>query len=285
MLDTFKEILDTWGMFQHSYYAGLLAACCLALISLIIVGKRKDFLGASLSQVSLMSIAFVLSLESYLVHMSVELTESLILQYSLSIGVSIGFAYFILEFYQSKKSHSHMSVIVYLLGACSSVLLVVNSPHGTEEIHQLNSSSLIGANQYDVIVLSIVLVVGLVFFQTNYKRFYLFLLDPEMASTIGISSKLTHLQFSVLIGTVIGVSLKVVGFLFCFAFSVLPALCAMQFRSSMKSFHWICMGLASLCVLMSFFFSMHWDMPLTQLAVLFSLVQYFMISVLYNKKA
>ncbi|MCO4783272.1 MAG: metal ABC transporter permease [Candidatus Cloacimonetes bacterium] len=284
MIETFGEIINTWQMFQHSYYAGLLSAASLALISLIIVGKRRDFLGASLSQVSLMSIALILSLESYLVHLSIELTESLFLQYFLSIFVSIGFAYFILEFFQPKKLHSHLSVVVYLLGACSSVLLVVNSPHGTEEIHQLNSSSLIGANYYDVIVLSIVLICSLIYFERNYKKLYLFLLDSEMASTIGISSKKTHLEFSILIGTIIGVSLKVVGFLFCFAFSVLPALCVIQLRTSMKSFHWFAMALASLCVLISFYFSMYWDMPLTQLAVLFALLQYFFISILQMQK-
>ncbi|PCJ19365.1 MAG: hypothetical protein COB02_08225 [Candidatus Cloacimonadota bacterium] len=280
MIDTINDMIESWELFEHSYYAGFLSAFCLALLGLIIVGKNKDFIGASLSQVSLMSIAFILSIEDYMHDFTDAFLESLILQYGFSIIVSILFSYFILEVFNRSSQKSHLSSIVYLFGASLAVLFVVNNPHGTEEIHQLNSSSLIGANISDVYLLLIILIVELFVFIKFHHKIYLFLIDPIMASTIGFSSKKMNLFLSILIGLVIGVCLKVVGFLFCFSYSLIPALCTIQVIKSMGYFQLFSLLFAFVSLVFSFFFSVHWDVPFTQLAVFFILLQYLSVFIL-----
>ena len=266
------EFLDSWDLFYLSFLAGWLSALCLPLAGVLVIGRRQVFLGASLAQSSIFGIALILFLEG----MGILKIDPHLASHSASIIFSVLGALLIFSLAHRGRTHNEVSALLFLFCSSGAVLLVSGSPHGTEEVHALTVSTLLGASRLDVWTLFIILVVLVSPFLWKNKELGLYLLDPETAGACGLRVGLRDLGSAVVIGAVVGFCLKVTGFLFVFAFLVLPVLAAREWVLRFRFLPVLSCVISLLCCSMAFLLSVNWDLPPAQVAVFILSLSWFL---------
>ena len=218
------DFLASWSLFQTTYLAGWLLAALLALVGVWVVAREQIFLGVAISQASALGIAVAIFL-------GVEPSGAGALQELSASGLAVVAAVataLVSARVRREGGESPEAVIgfVFLLAASVPTLLLAGSPHGLEEIQRLSFSTLLGASEADLAVLTALAlaVVGLVL--RFRDELVLVAVDPEMASAVGLHPPRVRLAVAVGLGVCVGLAMRVSGLLYTFGFLVLPALIA-----------------------------------------------------------
>lgn len=258
-----EEFSSSWSLFYWSFLAGWLACLCLSLCGVIVIAKRQVFLGAALSQSAILGIALSLVLEVS------DLTgiDNEIISHSFAVLVALGGAWIIFFLARRYRAQAEISALVFLTSASGAILLVSKSPHGTEEVHAMTASSLIGATPLDVFILAIAFLVLLSLGIWKKRELGLFLIDYETAGAVGIPVEKWDFVCAIVIGLVVGFCLKVAGFLFTFGFLIIPLLTAREISKSIGILPLVSMILGFLVCTISFLLSISYDFPPAQVAV------------------
>jgi len=258
-----EEILSSWELFHLSFLAGWLSCLCLSLAGILVVAKRQVFLGAALSQASIFGISLVLVLEA------VEffgLDEEMI-SHGAAVLFSLlgaGLVYFLAR---KGRSHNEICSLIFLLCASGAILLVSGSPHGTDEVHSMMASSLLGATDHDVWILVGTFAVLLILGFWKYRELGLFLIDSQTASAVGLSLRLWDFGSAAVVGFVVGFCLKVTGLLFTFGYLVLPVLAGRELIKRLSLLPMMsCLIAFSTCTL-AYLITVVKDLPPAQVAV------------------
>ena len=221
------DFVSSWSLFRDSYLTGWLIAVLLPLLGVLVVARDQIFLGAAVSQASLLGIATALRLVSALGLASLSWLDPDTFVSSVAGLAAVLAALFTARGgARSGDSHESITGFVFLLGASGAVLLMAHSPHGMEEIHRLLASTIIGATQGDVIVFAglVLATIGLVARST--AELLLLVMDPELARSLGMRVERWNLGLAMWLGLVVGLSNRVAGAIFTFGCLVLPALTA-----------------------------------------------------------
>ena len=223
MIDSF---VSSWALFQNAYLSGWLIGILLSLIGVLVVARDQIFIGAAVSQASLLGIALgiwsggLLGTDSW---WNSDLVRSL-----------MGGLFAVLAAFLTtgggrragQETHEAITGWVFLFSVSASILLLAHSPHGMEEVNRLLSSTIIGARATDVWVFAgMTLLTGLVLV-VYYRPVLLITLDPVMARAVGLRTGLWNGLLSTWLGLTVGFSIRVSGVVFAFASLVLPALIA-----------------------------------------------------------
>lgn len=263
-----QEFIQSWGLFHNSWLAGWLLAVLLSMTGVLVVAKDQIFLGAAVAEASTLGVALGMWLTSVGPFHGVEWMES-DLFLSLLAGASSVAATLLTSRSGrwGRESTEAVTGWVFLAAASFAILLVSHSPHGTEEIHRLLSSSIIGSSSEEVTFLAIAtFCVGcsLLYFR---RRILLVLTDPDMAQASGVPARAWELFTCGLLGTTVGYSLRVSGMLYTFGCLVLPALSARSFSRTASGVFVAAPILAILTTFVAFVLANHWDYPPGQTAV------------------
>lgn len=148
-----------------------------------------------------------------------------------------------------------------------SILIVLHSPHGVEEIHRLLSSSIIGATMADVWISGILTALTVFFLIILYRKLLLFALDSAMAVATGLKMKTWSVVASTWLGLAIGLSIRSSGMLYTFGCLVLPALVAKNLCREVRRMFFVAPITVLVIGFIGFFLANGYDYPPGQLTI------------------
>lgn len=265
MIDAF---LASWPLFHNTYLSGWLIGIVLSLLGVLIVARDQIFLGAAVSQASLLGIAIAILLGGWITLDEHHWVRSDIFHAIVGGVFSIMAALFAARGSPTAGRESHEAVTgwIFLLSVSSSVLLMSHSPHGLEEVHRLLSSTLIGATPTDVWIFAGMTAVTIVALWYCHRPALLIVMDREMARAVGLRVGRWDTLFAVWLGTVVGFSIHVAGVIYAFASLVLPALIAKNLSREVRSMFFLAPLFALASGIFSFMLANHYDYPPGQMA-------------------
>ena len=263
MIDSF---VSSWPLFQNAYLSGWLIGILLSLIGVLVVARDQIFIGAAVSQASLLGIALgiwsvgLLSPDSWwnsdLVHSFMGGLFAVLAAFLTTGGGRRA----------GQETHEAITGWVFLFSVSASILLLAHSPHGMEEINRLLSSTIIGARVGDVWIFSGMTLLTVSALIVYYRPVLLITLDPVMARAVGLRTGLWNGLLSTWLGLAVGFSIHVSGVVFAFASLVLPALVAKNVGWTAQSLFVLapCVSLGS--SVFAFVVANHYDFPPGQMA-------------------
>ena len=138
------SFLESWVLFHHTYVAGWCIAALLATVGVIVVARDQIFLGAAVSQASMLGIALGMWAGGF-GGVECQWCES---EWLLAVcGSSFAVLGALLTAggmrHGGGESHEAITGWVFLLSSSLAVLVLSHSPHGLEEVHRLLSSTII----------------------------------------------------------------------------------------------------------------------------------------------
>lgn len=262
------SFLDSWPLFHNTYLAGWLIALTLAVVGIPVVARDQIFVGAAVSQASMLGIALGMWTAGLLPPENRGWLESERALAALAVAFSILATLFTMRGgRRGGESYEAITGWIFLAGASFSVLLMAHSPHGLEEVHRLLFSTLIGAGRIEVWEFAglAALVCGIAF--SRPRRLLLWTMDPGMAAAVGMRVRAWNLGFAVLLGLAVGLSLRVAGMLYTFGGLVLPALLAKNLCREMRPMLWVSPLCGLALAVLAFVLANHYDYPPAQMAV------------------
>jgi ABC-type Mn2+/Zn2+ transport system permease subunit len=235
-----QEFITSWALFRDSYLAGWLLAVLLPMLGVLVVARDQIFVGAAVSQASLLGIAAALRVVAWLGLASVAWLDPDVVV-SAAAGAAAILAALATAGGVARRGDSHESItgFVFLVSSSAAVLLMAHSPHGMEEINRLLSSTLIGATTTDVAVFGILCLITATTLVLRGAELVLLVMDHEMAEAVGVRVDLWNFALAIWLGLVVGLSNRVAGAIFTFGCLVLPALAARSFCREVRSMLWV----------------------------------------------
>lgn len=232
------EFVASWPLFHNSYLAGWLIAVLLPLLGVLIVARDQIFLGAAVSQASLLGIACGLLLGSFAGTLSIAWLGS-----DGALSTTAGLFAIVAALVTTRggsgggRGDSHEAITGLVFLACSSlaVLLLAHSPHGTEEIHRLLASTIIGATSGDVWLFVALVALSVAVVAARHRELALLVMDRQMAEAVGLPVRLWGVVLAVWLGIVVGLSNRIAGTMFTFGCLVLPALVARNLCAEVRA--------------------------------------------------
>ena len=271
------DFLDSWPLFQNAYVSGWLIGILLSLIGVLIVARDQIFIGAAVSQASLLGISVGIWFGSQMTTDYHSWWHS-DLYHSLMGGGFAVFAAFITALggrRAGQETHEAITGWVFLASVSGSILILAHSPHGMEEVNRLLSSTIIGAQTQDVWIFALMtLLTGLVFI-VQYRPLLLLVLDPEMAQSVGVKTGLWESFLSIWLGLAIGFSIHVSGVVYAFASLVLPALVAKNTGWTAQSLFFLAPSISLISGIFAFVLANHYDFPPGQMAA--AILSFFLV--------
>ncbi len=223
MLESF---VSAWPLFQHAYLAGGLIGMLLALLGVLVVARDQIFIGAAVSQASVLGIALGLWAGSRLGPASWAQTD---LVHSVLGGLFAVLAAWLTTGGGGRTGRATPEALtgwVFLGSVSGTILLLAHSPHGMEAVHRLRASTIIGARAADVWLFSALLLLTGAGLAVSHRAVLLLTLDPLMARAAGLRVGCWNGVLAAWLGLTVGFSIRVAGVVFAFASLVLPALIA-----------------------------------------------------------
>lgn len=263
-----SSFLTSWALFHNTYMAGWLIGILLALVGVVVVARDQIFIGAAMAQASTLGIALAMWLGSSVAAGQLPWLQSDNFLSALAVVFSVLATLVAAGGEETgKETHEAVTGWVFLAGASLSVLVAARSPHGLEEIHRLQSSSLIGATAGDVWIfatLAGITALGLAF---SYRRVLLFALDPVMAAAVGMRVPLWSVGISAWLGLAVGLSIRSAGMIYTFGCLVLPALVAKNICREVGPMFLVAPGVALAAGVAGFVLANQYDYPPGQMTV------------------
>lgn len=260
------SFVDTWPLFQHAYVSGWLIGLLLALIGVLVVARDQIFIGAAVSEASMLGIAVGIWLGNLLSYDAHSWWHSDLFHSAMGGLFAVLAALLTAGGSRGHETHEALTGWVFLVSVSLSILLMAHSPIGMEEINRLSSSTIIGARPADVWVFAALLLVTATTLWGCSRQALLLVIDPAMARAVGLRVELGNGLIAVWLGLAVGFSIHVSGVVFSFANLVLPALAAKNIcRESRQMF--VVAPVVSLATgVPAFVLANHYDSPPGQMA-------------------
>jgi ABC-type Mn2+/Zn2+ transport system permease subunit len=262
------DFLASWPLFHDVYIAGVLIALLLSLVGVAVVVRDQVFLGAAVSQASMLGIATGIwagaaARGTSWAWIESDTTHSVlggVFAVAGSLAVSAAASGF-------RESREALTGWLFLAGASLSVLVVSASPHGMAEVSRLLSSTIIGANAVDIAIVSLMLAATLAVLALRMRPLLLMLTDAETARACGIPVAGWDRLLAVWLGLAVAWSIHVAGMVFTFGCLVLPALVAKSVVREVRSLFFVAPVVAFAASAAAFVLANAWDLPPGQVAV------------------
>jgi ABC-type Mn2+/Zn2+ transport system permease subunit len=239
----------------------------LALLGVVVVTRDQIFLGAAVSQASVLGIAVAVCVGSLPGLAGCAWCDD-DWTHTLAGGVfAVAGSLLAGTTRLRRETHESLTGWVFLTSSCFAVLLLAHSPHGMDEINRLLASTIIGADFDDVVLFggALVLVAGAL--ARWHAPLRLVLMDREMASAVGVRVAVWDRVLAAALGAAIGLAIHVSGVVYSFGCLVLPALVAKNLCREVGRMFFVSPLVALAAAGMGFVLANYYDLPPGQAAV------------------
>ena len=253
-----------WELFADSFLAGCFVAWLLAQVGVLVVARDQIFLGAAVSQASTLGIAIALAIGAAVGE------ESWVHSAHFSTGTAVIFsviAAFVTSRVGQQESYEAVTGWVFLVAGSLAILIVADSPHGQEEVHNLLFSSIVVAQRTDVWIFSVLAVVTTTVVFLCRDRLLLFTIDPAMATAVGMRMSIWSFVSAVWLGVSVGLAISSSGLLFTFGCLVLAPLVAKNVLRELRPMLLVAPVVAVVATAASFVMADRFGYPPGQLTV------------------
>lgn len=262
------EFLSSWSLFADAYLAGWLLAALLGGVGVLVVARDQIFLGAAVSQASMLGLTVGISLSSWAFVTSSSWYQ--VDAFTSLCGGIFAIAGALATARRSaggEDSHEAVTGWIFAAGMSLSVLVVAHSPHGLEEVHRLMESTLIGAHRLDVLLLSAFVAISAAVLLLRWRTLVLVVLDPDLARVLGVRVDWWDRCFYIWLGVAIAFALRISGLIYTFGCLVLPALCAKAVCREVRTMLALAPALSAASAVVAFVLANHYDLPPAHVAV------------------
>lgn len=258
------DFVAAWPLFHDAWITGWLLAVLLATLGVLVVARDQIFIGAAVSQASVLGLAVAFRLGDQFGAGAGWVRSDAFLS---GMAVASSALAAVLTTRGGGATHEALTGWVYLLAASVAILVVAHSPHGLEEVHRILSSSIIGAGHADVLVTGVLVVVTGAAIWRVHRVLLLLAIDPAMAAAVGIGVGRWNVAVSLAVGVAVGVGIRSAGVLFTFGCLVLPALVARNLCREMRPLFVVAPAVALATSGLGFVLAHHGDYPPAQMTV------------------
>lgn len=262
-----ESFTDSWALFANAYLAGWLIALLLGLLGVVVVIRDQIFLGAAVSQASVLGIAVAICVGGLPVLADCGWCNDDWTHTVAGGAFAVAGAVLTATSRLRRETHESLTGWVFLAASSGAVLLLAQSPHGMDEINRLLASTIIGAGPVDVALFAVIFAAAAGATARVHAPLRLLLVDREMASAVGMRVRAWDLALAVSLGLAIGLAIHVSGVVYSFGCLVLPALVAKNVCREVKQMLWTSPLVALAASLVGFVIAHDLDLPPGQAVV------------------
>jgi ABC-type Mn2+/Zn2+ transport system permease subunit len=232
----------------------VLAAIC-AYLGVYVVLKRIVFVGASLAQISSAGIAL-----SFLIGQHIHYAYQHPLGVSLIVTL-LGTLLYSQQSLSRKVPQESIIGIGYLVATALTIMFIVRSPKGIDEVNELLAGSVITISNIEFIemlgVFSFVALIHALF----YKQFLFVSFDRDVAATQGYNTRFWEMLFYLVLGLTLSFSIQFAGLVTVFAYLVIPAVTGLVVARRMSTAFIVAIVAAVVSTFLGFCWALMADLP------------------------
>ncbi|MGH7496654.1 MAG: metal ABC transporter permease [bacterium] len=237
--------------FHYALYGSILVGMICAFLGVYIVARRVVFLGAVLTQVSVLGIAI-----TFLPFIEISHTlGSLIITLTLVVVLS--------RFLTGKRIPKDAVLGGVFVTAIALRALILQKTPKVEvaEIENLLRGDILFVTPALFHLMGAVFTLALVIHLLFFKEFSYISFDADTAATQGFNVSRWEIAFYLIAAAVISVATHMVGDMFVFGFLVIPAVAAMLLVRSVKSIFAVAVLIGALAPVAGLFLAFKYDFP------------------------
>ena len=234
--------------------AMIVAAIC-SYIGVYVVLKRIVFVGASLAQISSAGVALAFLLGQF---------SPFIARQPMAVSLVVTLVGVLLYSQQTLSRRIPQESIIglgYLVASALTLMLIVKSPKGLDEIKELLDGHVITIDNAHMVQLAIVAAFAALVHALFYKQFLFVSFDREVAATQGYRVRLWELLFYFVLGLTIAVMIESAGLLSVFAYMVIPAITGLVVARRMRTAFLVAIASALISTFLGFCWALQGDLP------------------------
>jgi len=246
------EIISTIiNEFPYALYGSILVGMLCAFLGVYIVAKRVVFLGAVLTQVSVLGLAF-----TFLPAFALPHTVG-------SLIVTIGSVLLLSRLLTGKKIPKDAVLgFVFVFSISARILVMQKAPKvEVSEIENLLRGDILFVTPELFHLMLIVFIAALAIHLLFFKEFTYISFDAETAGTQGFKAGFWDMLFYVIAAVVISVATHMVGDVFVFGFLVVPPVAAMLFARRVRWIFLISVLIGLVAPAVGLFLAFKFDFP------------------------
>lgn len=237
--------------FPYALYGSMLVGALCAFLGVYVVAKRVVFLGAVLTQVSVLGLALTFLPAFALPHTVGSLAVTLIAVILLSRVLT------------GKRVPRDAVLGVVFIGSIAARILVMQKTPKVEvaEIENLLRGDILFVTPELFALMLVVFVVAMAVHVLFFKEFSYIAFDPETARTQGFNTPLWETLFYSIAAVVISVATHMVGDVFVFGFLVVPPVAAMMVTRRVRNIFLYSVGIGAVSPIVGLFLAFVFDFP------------------------
>lgn len=254
--------LESWPLFHNAYLAGWLMAIVLALVGVLVVARDQIFIGAAVSNASMLGITTGMWLETLPAFAALSWMHSESFHTLCgSVFAIFGAAITARAGEGGRESREAVTAWVFLIGVSASILVASGSPHSLEEVHRLIASTIIGATTADVVLFGCMALLTAIVIARWNRTLLLLVVDTEMSRAVGTRVGMWNAVVWAWIGISVSLSIRVAGMTYAFGCLVLPPLIAKNVCREAWQMFWVGPIVAVVTGVFGFVLANHYDYP------------------------
>jgi ABC-type Mn2+/Zn2+ transport system permease subunit len=237
--------------FPYALYGSILVGAICAFLGVYIVAKRVVFLGAVLTQVSVLGLALTFLPMFAMPHTVGSLSVTLISVIILSRLLT-----------GRKIPKDAVLGFVFVSSIAARILVIQKSPKvEVSEIESLLRGDILFVTPELFYLMLGVFVAAMAVHVLFFKEFTYISFDAETANTQGFNSGLWEMTFYLIAAVVISTATHMVGDIFVFGFLVIPPVAAMLFARNVRTIVILSVLIGALSPIIGLFFAFKLDLP------------------------
>lgn len=237
-----------FAFIQRAFLAGSFIAALCAVLGLFLVLRRMSMIGDGLSHVSFGAIALGLLLGVY--------------PFYVAVPIVVVSSLLVLEITERTKLFGDAAIgIVSAVGISTGVILASLSGGFNVDLMSYLFGNILTISSVELVVSVVLSVIVFVTVYTFYYDLFSSTFDEEYAKATGISTKLVNRVLVMLTGTVVVLSVKMVGIMLVSALLILPAVTSLVLVKGFRSAMLLSIALAVSSVVLGISASYILDLP------------------------
>jgi ABC-type Mn2+/Zn2+ transport system permease subunit len=246
------EILTTlFNEFPYAVYGSVMVGVACAFLGVYVVAKRVVFLGAVLTQASVLGLAL-----TFLPFVPIPHTIG-------AVAVTLITVVIISRLLTEKKTPRDAVLgVVFITSVAARILIMQKTPHvEAAEIENLLRGDILFVTPELFWLMAGAFVLAMAGHLLFFKEFIFITFDPETAATQGFRARAWELVFYLIAGVVISFATHMVGDLFVFGFLVVPPVTAMLLTRNVKGIFVLSVLIGVLAPLVGLVVAFAFDFP------------------------